>query len=385
MPGKRDSTNLPQDSKAEPVEFLSKLVDLTDGFCQTHLNEEYAALCRKMVAELAAIHPSPLLRGKIETWACGIVRTVGWVNFLDDSSQSPHLKLPRIDEAFGVAESTGQGKSRTIRKMLGIHHFDHRWTLPSLMDSAPMIWLLLDSRGFMIDIREQALELQREAWRRGLIPYVPADRAAAELRARIEASPARRLFQFKVSLRGSQPLVWRRIQVLDDALDRFHEHLQMAMGWTNSHLHEFTIGEKFYGDPELLGDEFERFTGVDSTKTLLSDVLPEGSAPFSFEYCYDFGDGWVHDVLFEGNPEPQPGVVYPQCVDGERACPPEDVGGVDGYAEYLQAIADPNHEKHEDLLAWRGSHRPDAFKPGLATHHMQEGMPEWRKMTEDAG
>lgn len=384
-PRKPNPGNVPHHSDAGLGEILSTLVGLTDEFCQSHLNEEYAALCRKMSEELASIRPSPLLRGKIETWACGIVRTVGWVNFLDDRSQSPHIKLTRIDKAFGVAESTGQGKSRTIREMLGIYQFDHRWTLASQMNSNPMIWMLSDSNGFMFDIRQQALELQREAWRRGLIPYVPADRAANEARERIEASPARRLFQFKVSLRGSEPLVWRRIQVLDDTLDRFHEHLQMVMGWTNSHLHEFIIGEKIHGDPELLDDGFERFTGMDSTKTLLGDVLSEGSAPFPFEYRYDFGDDWVHDVMFEGNPKPQPGEVYPQCIEGERACPPEDVGGVHGYAEYLQAIVDPNHERHEELLAWQGRYHPDAFKPGLATHRMQEGMPEWRKTTESNG
>lgn len=179
MPRKPDSGNMPHDSNAGPREILSKLVGLTDGFCQSYLTEEYAALCRKMAEELAAIRPSPLLRGNIETWACGIVRTVGWVNFLDDRSQSPHLKLTRIDKDFGVAESTGQGKSKTIREMLGIYQFDHRWTLPSRMDSNPMIWMLTDSNGFMFDIQEQALELQREAWRRELIPYVPVDRAAA--------------------------------------------------------------------------------------------------------------------------------------------------------------------------------------------------------------
>jgi hypothetical protein len=360
-------------------------VGLTDGFCQSHLTAEYAALCRKMIDELAAIRPSPLLRGKLDTWACGIIRTVGWVNFLDDRSQSPHLKLPQIDKAFGVAESTGQGKSRTIREVLVIYHFDHRWTLPSRWDDNPMIWMLNDANGIMFDIREQPLELQREAYRRGMIPYVPADRAAALVRERIEASPSRRLFQFKVSLRESEPLIWRRIQVLDDTLDRFHEHLQLVMGWTNSHLHDFTIGETTYGAPELLDDDFERFIGVDSTKTLLSEVLPEGCAAFAFEYCYDFGDGWVHDVLFEGCPEPRPVEVYPQCLEGERACPPEDIGGIPGYADFLEAMTDPNHGRYDELLAWRGPHNPDAFRARLATHVMQEGMPEWRKVTEDAG
>ena len=97
---------------------------MTDSFCKEFLNEEYADLCRKLATALARKRPSPLLQGRLETWACGIVRTIGWVNYLDDRTQKPHLKLPLIDKAFGVAESTGQGKSKTIRTMFKIRNFD---------------------------------------------------------------------------------------------------------------------------------------------------------------------------------------------------------------------------------------------------------------------
>ena len=113
------------------------VVALTDAFCREHLDEEYEALCRKLAGTLARKRPSPLPSGKPETWACGIVRTIGWVNFLDDSSRTPHLKLTAIDKAFGVAESTGQGKSKAIRTMLKIRQFDRRWTLPGRMDENP--------------------------------------------------------------------------------------------------------------------------------------------------------------------------------------------------------------------------------------------------------
>ena len=114
--------------------------------------------------------------GKPETWACGIVRTIGWVNFLDDSSRRPHLKLTAIDKAFGVAESTGQGKSKAIRTMLKIRQFDHRWTLPGRMDDNPMIWML-EVNGLIMDIRRCPREAQEVAFEKGLIPYIPADRA----------------------------------------------------------------------------------------------------------------------------------------------------------------------------------------------------------------
>ncbi|HNU49395.1 MAG TPA: plasmid pRiA4b ORF-3 family protein [Verrucomicrobiota bacterium] len=353
---------------------------ITDAFCQSRLSVEYAVLCRKLAEKLAAKRPSPLLQGRPATWACGILRTIGWVNFLSDPSQSPHLRLPEIDQALGVAESTGQGKAKAIRRLVKVYRFDHRWILPSQWESNPIIWTLQDSNGFLIDIRQQPVARQRAAFKQGLIPYVPADRAAAAVQAQVSNSSSRRLFQFKIALQGIEPLVWRRIQVLDDTLDRLHEHLQTAMGWTNSHLHEFHIQGRRCGDPELLDNGFEPFEGLDSTRTLMSAILPQDGAPLSFEYHYDFGDSWVHDVLYEGSPQPQQGTVYPQCLEGERACPPEDVGGIGGYAAYLQAMADPAHPHHQEMLDWRGPFNPDAFNPRLTTHVMQEGMPDWRKM-----
>jgi hypothetical protein len=379
-PRKPKPIRAPQQCVASIHEVLKQVVALTDAFCQTHLNEEYMSLCRKLAEKLAAKRPSPLLRGELRTWACGIIRTIGWVNFLDDRSQSPHMKLPVIDQALSVAESTGQGKAKAIRQLLKIHQFDHRWTLPSRWESNSMIWMLQDSNGFMIDIRQQPVAMQRAAFKQGLIPYVPADRTAAAVQERVATSTSRRLFQFKITLRGAEPVIWRRIQVFDDTLDKLHEHIQAAMGWTNSHLHHFFIEGRRCGDPELLEDDFEPFTGLDSTKTLISALLPADCAPISFEYHYDFGDSWVHDVHFEGSPPPQSEVAYPQCLEGARACPPEDVGGIGGYEEYLEAMADPSHERHQEMLDWNGPFNPGAFNPRLATHVMQEGVPDWRKM-----
>jgi len=163
----------------EAKEVLEAVIGLTDAFCKDCLNEEYAEACRKLAGVLARKRPSPLLRGKLETWASGIVRTIGRVNFLDDSSRTPHLKLPQIDKAFGVAESTGQGKSHQIRKMLRIHQFDHRWTLPSMMDDNPLIWML-EVNGFLMDIRDAPREAQEIAYEKGMIPYIPADREGTD-------------------------------------------------------------------------------------------------------------------------------------------------------------------------------------------------------------
>jgi len=186
--------------------------------------------------------------------------------------------------------------------------------------------------------------------------------------------------QFKITLLESNPPVWRRIQVQDCTLDKLHEHIQTAMGWTNSHLHQFDIKGERYGDPELLDDGFEDFECVDSTVTMVSDILPKTGKRLAFRYEYDFGDGWEHEVLYEGSPPLEKGKKYPLCLEGERACPPEDVGGVWGYAEYLEALADPKHERHDDFMEWSGPFDPDDFDPKNATREMKKGLPDWRSM-----
>ena len=107
-----------------------------------------------------------------QTWACGIVRTIGWVNFLDDRSQTPHMKLTAIDKAFGVGESTGQGKSMLIRKTLKIRPMDPAWSLRSRIERNPMAWMI-QVNGFLVDARFLKREIQEEALRKGLIPYIP--------------------------------------------------------------------------------------------------------------------------------------------------------------------------------------------------------------------
>ncbi|MBA2116727.1 plasmid pRiA4b ORF-3 family protein [Bremerella alba] len=182
------------------------------------------------------------------------------------------------------------------------------------------------------------------------------------------------LYQFKITLLGVKPLIWRRIQVQDCTLDKLHEHIQTAMGWTNSHLHQFVIKEKRYGDPGLMDD----LDCIDSTATMMSEILPKTGKPFRFKYDYDFGDGWEHEVLYEGSPLSEKGKKYPLCLEGERACPPEDIGGVWGYADYLEALADSQHELHEEYMEWNGPFDPDKFDSKKATKEMKKGLPNWR-------
>lgn len=155
-------------------EVAANVIELVNRFCLTHLNPEYATLCRELAEKLARKRPSPLSRGNPQTWACGIVRTIGWVNFLSDSSQKPHMKLTAIDKAFGVAESTGQGKSMEIRKMFRIRQFDHHWQLAERTENSTMTWLL-QVNGLLMDIRDCPRDAQVVAFEKGLIPYIPDD------------------------------------------------------------------------------------------------------------------------------------------------------------------------------------------------------------------
>lgn len=151
---------------------FEEIAGLVDAFCREHLNDEYADLCRKLTEKLARKRPSPLVSGKPATWACGIVRTIGWVNFLDDRSTEPHMKLTAIDKAFGVGESTGQGKSMLIRRTLKIKPMDPAWSLRSQMNENPAAWMV-QIHGFLVDARLLKREVQEELVQKGVLPFIP--------------------------------------------------------------------------------------------------------------------------------------------------------------------------------------------------------------------
>jgi hypothetical protein len=166
------------------------------------------------------------------------------------------------------------------------------------------------------------------------------------------------IYQLKITLKGIRPPIWRRVQVAGNiGLADLHDVIQTAMGWYDYHLHAFTIGgETYYGDQESALELGGRTTG----RTRLNQVADCEGARLRYEY--DFGDSWEHEVLVEKILPVEPGQRYPRCLAGRRACPPEDVGGVWGYAEFLEAIANPDHEDHDDLLAWAGDDfDPEAF------------------------
>jgi hypothetical protein len=155
------------------------IVALTDALCRERLTEEYRLLCRELARVLARKRPSPLVNGTDAAWACGIMRVIGWVNVLDDSTQKLHMKMTEIDKHFGVSSGTGQAKSKAIRDMLKVHAFDPKWTLPSKIDQNPMVWMI-QVNGLIVDARMMPREVQKEAFERGMIPYIPADQDKEE-------------------------------------------------------------------------------------------------------------------------------------------------------------------------------------------------------------
>ena len=168
---------MPRKTKSETVPAAMKprydeIVTTIDAFCEEHLNAEYAQVCRQMAATLARKRPSPLLGGKVKTWAAAIVHTVGSVNFLFDKTQTPHMRADELAALFELSKSTVGNKSKEIKDILDIGVFDTNWTLPSRIDDNPIAWMI-SVNGFILDARYVSRPIQEEAYRKGLIPYLP--------------------------------------------------------------------------------------------------------------------------------------------------------------------------------------------------------------------
>jgi len=180
-------------------------------------------------------------------------------------------------------------------------------------------------------------------------------------------------YQLKITLLDIEPPIWRQIQVnRDTTLRSLHHILQGAMGWTNSHLHMFIQGENRYTEPHPFDPGHLAELGAqDSTTVKLSDVLQKLGDTLQYEY--DFGDSWEHIIQLEAVLPNAPKAKLPTIIAGERACPPEDVGGIWGYEEFCAAMADPNHPEHEEYKMWvGGAYDPEAFD--LDAHNAMLGI-----------
>ncbi len=168
MDGYLDKTPMPLRQRLEDI------VNLTDDFCDKHLTDDYKVCCRKMAVALGQ-KTAPLERGSPASWACGIAYAAGWVNFLTDPNNSPHLRAEDIAQGFGVSMATMQAKAKVIRETLQLtgDHPDYR--LPNKVEDNPLAWMA-EVNGIPVDLRHAPRAWQEKAYRQGIIPYIPADR-----------------------------------------------------------------------------------------------------------------------------------------------------------------------------------------------------------------
>lgn len=185
--------------------------------------------------------------------------------------------------------------------------------------------------------------------------------------ATVHRLPSAAVLQLRIELKWLKPTIWRRVRVpANITLGKLHPVIQIAMGWTDSHLHEFVIGEQRYGlsDPDWdLSHEI-----ITETRVRLDAAL---AGRKTFTYIYDFGDSWDHKLKVEKILPPE-ALTHPICDAGEYACPPDDVGGVPGYVEFVEAIIDPDHPEHAEMLEWcGGSFDPQLFNINFVNRQLK--------------
>ncbi len=195
-------------SKAEQMHVPKKnrrlfeqIVELIDAFCDAHLNENYKELCEHMASAVCRTH-LPLSESSPAAWAGGIVHAVGWINFLHDPKQSPHMTSAKLAEGFGISQETMMSKSKSIHDELDLMPLDPDWCLPELLKDNPLVWML-DVDGLEMDIRMAPRDVQEKAYEMGLIPFIPADKQEPES----ESGPGIKIIEFpskKSKASGSQ-------------------------------------------------------------------------------------------------------------------------------------------------------------------------------------
>ncbi|QHV96680.1 plasmid pRiA4b ORF-3 family protein [Spirosoma endbachense] len=161
------------------------------------------------------------------------------------------------------------------------------------------------------------------------------------------------IIQLKISLLGTKPLIWRQVLVeKTTTFEALHKIIQIVMGWTNSHLHEFTLPGLRIGP---LLDELDDDYGdelINEASVTMESVLNDTNQ--TIDYTYDFGDSWLHAIDMEKRLVGDSAILYPVCTGGELACPPEDCGGIPGFYEMLRIVKDKRHPERQEMLAWLG-------------------------------
>jgi hypothetical protein len=328
-------------------EKFNSIVSITDDFAKQHLNDEYSQLIRFATAALCRKRPSPLSKGKDNTWACGITHAIGMVNFLFDSSQDPHIGAKDLYQWFGVSPSTGQSKSKQVRDTLDMHQMDPNWCLPSKLDNNPIAWMI-SVDGFILDARSVPRQIQEEAYAKGFIPYLPDDGALEDI-SETPASPQEpkavntsphALYVLDVFLIdgpitekfvAENSVVSRTIEIKgSNTLADLHKIIFKAFDREEEHMYEFQVGGNGPQDPNArrygLKQAFSSFdlteapTGEVASTTIASLGL---SIDDAFGYWFDFGDDWWHQIDVTNIVDKAPSGKYPKITKRVGASPPQ--------------------------------------------------------------
>jgi Plasmid pRiA4b ORF-3-like protein len=181
-----------------------------------------------------------------------------------------------------------------------------------------------------------------------------------------------KIYQLKITLVGSKPPIWRRFLVKSDTLlSDLHLIIQTTMGWTNSHLHQFIIGNDSF-QPDYEGMDDDGYSQPYTDKRL-NDFLKKENSKFVYEY--DFGDSWNHEIVLEKVLEEEKGTFYPVCTDGKNACPVEDCGGIWGYEDLVKVLKNKKHPEHEEMKEWVGLEEDEDFDPTeFDKEYINEGL-----------
>ncbi|TVQ17807.1 MAG: plasmid pRiA4b ORF-3 family protein [Leptolyngbya sp. DLM2.Bin15] len=350
------------------VETFNSIVELTDEFAHEHLNEEYAQLIRQATAALCRKRPSPLAKGQTKSWAGGITHALGMVNFLFDPSQTPHVTSAQLYQWFGISSSTGQSKSKLVRDKLDMHQIDPDWCLPSRMEDNPLIWIL-SVNGILMDVRSAPLVVQIDAFRQGLIPYIPKAKDQSEAIAaqldRLSSATKKSTSKSRKKQQSSKkpsphppassealqsvyvlevmlidgpltdkfiqknPHVLRTIEIQGhQTLADFHQIIFKAFNREEEHMYEFQLKGQGPRDPNAeryglefaLNDDFAPLNG-DVAKTQIGSLGLELEEMFG--YWFDFGDSWWHRIQVLAIQDPKPRVKYPRITNRIGTSPPQ--------------------------------------------------------------
>lgn len=339
-----------------------EIVAITDAFCDAHLDAEFRDLCRGMAA-VACTEDVPVTSGKAAGWAAGVVAAVGYVNFLGDPSQPHHMTTDEMAKRIGVSPATLHSRSKAIRDALDIDRVDPRFSTRQMTDNNPLTWMLELPNGLIVDIREAPREVQEEAVRRGLIPYVPGDGPPAadapEPRTKNAAAPKKqpagkkkaaakaaagppRVYTLDVFLLSGpvteafaekNPSVVRTIEIRgDQTLEDLHEAIFAAFDRDDPHMYEFQFGKgpmdpngpRYVLPVSADDDTGPPVAGTVGETTIDSLGLKQGRA---FGYWFDFGDDWHHQIDVTKVDAGPPSGKYPRVVSRVGDSPPQYADG----------------------------------------------------------